>query len=741
MGSRYRFSTGAVCAALLAILVFGSVLQAQEEEEELDFLLDLSLEELANRDIVSASNIAERLADAPARVIVISREEIEQRGYADLVEIFSDLPGIDVAITYGDLYFRPYWRGFRKGSSSTFLFMIDGVIMNHLWFNWTDIMVAVPLSNIENVEVVYGPASSVYGPNALMGVVNVITRKDREQDGTAVNARFATGSFDTRVADMNFLYKRDDLRVSLTGLLNKGDLDTESLESFEYTKPEYLGDRSLWGGFLDNPSIAGTVGSPRENIALMANLFFGDAEIGAQYFHFDSGYGLNYAYDKMQPGVWIEDDYSLYFRHSAHFSERIASSSLIRYRRSDVPNASNSLEGFGDASGERGVRFGFWQSLNSSWSAFQDFDVSASENLTIKTGLKYESKDLQKAYDLPYGPFLPPAQIDAATYPYPDPPVAAPRIENRANWIDQGIYVQTKYRISSLLQREESHFLNLGVRYDDNSFYGSAWTMRAGYVGHFGRFSAKVLYGEAIQEPTPRQLYGGWAGSGSSPDLNPEESRTLEFYVDYTREDLQLGFNPYRVRIDDSIMNLTAGPVNLGQRDIFGFDLHGCYQLQASNELRFKLWAYYSFADTEEQKFTADDKAMGKGIIGDIADHKIYFGATGMLREDLSATLRGRFIGARTTVETNPVRKVDSYFTADLNIVHRNFFARGVGLTLKLSNIFDAEYFHPGIRDASTGDTPGFWDEDGIWRGSAGWSNSLLPQPGRQAVLALTVSY
>ena len=132
---------------------------------------------------------------------------------------------------------------------------------------------------------------------------------------------------------------------------------------------------------------------------------------------------------------------------------------------------------------------------------------------------------------------------------------------------------------------------------------------------------------------------------------------------------------------------------------------------------------------------------MGKGVIGDIADHKVYFGVTGMLRDDLSATLRGRYIGARTTVETNPVRKVDSYFTADLNIVHPNLFARGVGLNLKLSNLFDAEYFHPGIRDASTGDSPGFWDEDGIWRGSAGWSNSLLPQPGRQAVLALTVSY
>jgi outer membrane receptor for ferrienterochelin and colicins len=387
------------------------------------------------------------------------------------------------------------------------------------------------------------------------------------------------------------------------------------------------------------------------------------------------------------------------------------------------------------------VTFGFWQSLNSSWSAFQDFDIAASDNWMVKTGIKYETKNLQRAYDLPYGPFLPPDQVDAASYPYPTPPVATGQIQNRDHWIDQGVYVQTRYRLSQLLQSQSEHFLNFGLRYDDNSFYGSAYTMRAGYVGHVGLFGLKLLYGEAIQEPTPRQLYGGWTGSGSSPDLQPEESRTVEAYLDYTRDSINLAVNPYWVQIDNSIMNLTAGPVNLGERDIFGFDIHARHLLHLSRGMHVKLWGFYSFADTRERKFDDNSEPAGEGDIGDIADHKIYLGATGTWENDLSATLRGRFVGARKTVDTNPIPKVGSYVTADLNIHHRSLLHEGVGVALKVTNLFAAEYFHPGIRDANAGESPGIWDEDGLWQGSTGWSNSLLPQPGRQVVLSLVLSY
>ena len=68
---------------------------AMAQDYGLDSLLTYSLEELSNMQIYSASNVLEKLSDAPATVIVISKEEIEQRGYNDVSEIFDDLPGTD----------------------------------------------------------------------------------------------------------------------------------------------------------------------------------------------------------------------------------------------------------------------------------------------------------------------------------------------------------------------------------------------------------------------------------------------------------------------------------------------------------------------------------------------------------------------------------------------------------------------------------------------------------------------
>ena len=149
-------------------------------------------------------------------------------GYTDLVELFGDIPGIDMSITFGDLYFRPYWRGFRKGATSPFLFMVDGLVMNHIWFNWTDVMSAVPLSHIKQIEVVYGPASSVYGPNAMMGVIDIVTHHDLAENGSQSKIRLAGGTFDTRQADMTLLYKQDDFRLRVSGMLSHADVDADS---------------------------------------------------------------------------------------------------------------------------------------------------------------------------------------------------------------------------------------------------------------------------------------------------------------------------------------------------------------------------------------------------------------------------------------------------------------------------------------------------------------------------------
>ena len=124
-----------------------STVTAAEEVTERS-LLKLTLAELMNVEITSASNSPERLPEAPATVIVISKEEIDRRGYTELSQILDDLPGMDVTRAYGSSYVRMAWRGCRD--NVPFLVLVDGVVFNHLYFGTTETPFAtVPLSNIK----------------------------------------------------------------------------------------------------------------------------------------------------------------------------------------------------------------------------------------------------------------------------------------------------------------------------------------------------------------------------------------------------------------------------------------------------------------------------------------------------------------------------------------------------------------------------------------------------------------
>lgn len=711
---------------LFALAFFALPLCAESPED----LSSMSLEELLDQPVVSASNKAERHLVAPATVIVISRQDIRERGYADLSEIFDDLPGMDVVRPYGDTYLKNYWRGYRNTIGDPFLLMVDGVVMNHLYYNTADLIATMPLANIDRVEVVYGPASSVYGANAFMGVVNIITVR-QDADGGSGTADLSAGSFDHRVADVAYAFASGRMNFRIAGRFENGELDPSVADRYEYTKRSYYRDRRLWGGFLDNRSIAGDFRSERRQRALDVRAGIGHLEVGLQYFAIDSGYGVEYAADRAQnDAIWKRPELGLFARFEQPLSKELKSRTLLRYRKSDLSGDSFFVAANEDASvpGARTVDFSYWQSLNSSWSLLQDFDWTVSPKFSLSSGFKYEQKDLQKAYDLSYGPSLVPGAVDAATYPYPDPPREGRIANNRITTEDQGIYVQSWYELP------HSQRLNVGVRWDDNSQYGASTTWRAGYVATLNQWTVKALYGEAFQEPVPRLLYGGWTGSGSDPSLVPEESTTYEVSAGFSQRDFTSLLSVYRIENDKTIINTAAGAENIGSRSVSGLDLHLQHIVKPTATTQLKSWMYYSHI------FSARESHDGTNArIGDLADHKVMFGTTLRWKRDYSATLRGRYIGSRPTVATNPVREVGSFTTLDAAFDADHLAGSALGLQVAIHNLADRSYFHPGIRDASAGTTPGFFDANGDWRGSGGYFNSLLPQPGRSIVVTLRV--
>jgi len=179
--------------------------------------------------VASVSKSTESLREAPATVAVLTAEEIARRGYNDLEEMLHDLPGFDISRSRGRTYSNIYQRGFRSTTTDRTLFLVDGVEQNDIWSNIAYISRQYPVSTIDRVEVVYGPASTMYGANAFTGVINVITkgpsefyRKDRE---LGAEAQVTSGSWNTQTAEFGLGGRNgsESVRWSLTGRAFRSD--------------------------------------------------------------------------------------------------------------------------------------------------------------------------------------------------------------------------------------------------------------------------------------------------------------------------------------------------------------------------------------------------------------------------------------------------------------------------------------------------------------------------------------
>ncbi|MCP4135708.1 MAG: TonB-dependent receptor plug domain-containing protein [bacterium] len=728
---------------LFLFIVFPVTRISAQSKEEVEEIWSYSLEELMSIKVTTASKSSEKLLEVPATMIVITKEDIEQRGYTELSQIFDDLPGMDVIRPYGDLYFMNYVRGMRATNSEYYIIMIDGVQFSHLYFNDTYQLISFPLSNIKQVEVLYGPASSIYGLNAMMGIINIITQKKIEKDGVSLDADFTYGINNYYNGDVNFFYMDKDFRLSLTGRFEQYDIgDFIDTNQYEYSKESYYHNNALWGVLSNKNGFGGDTYSVARNRALDLRVYYRSLEIAIQYFVTDTGYGMVYPADSgHNKARWIKPQLSIYARLESKLHKNIQSTTMIRYRECDSSN-STYIEGWHltgpsddilgtSVSNERILKYSYWPTQNRSYAISQDLSVTPLKQLSFVSGFRYEYKDLQQAFGSYHG-FMKPADTTGNLDAFVGaPPSDSDYYNNRIYWTETGLFLQGKAVLADI------HYIVAGVRWDRNSEYGNIISYRGGYIVRFlDDFVGKLLYGQSYREPNPRVLYGGWDADASSPNLKPEKAQTVDVSLQHTVSFLSNMINAYYVHMSDMIQSSK----NIGSRHSAGFDYHLKAEFQPLFIERLSLWGYYSFIAyaKSDEKYNSATDSYDETDIGDIAKHKIFLGATVVVFKDFSFTLRGRYIGKRDTQYTNPVDTVAAYFLLDFNILYKNLCIEGLDLSCKIYNLFNTQYYHPGIRTADAGKTPGSWSGS-TWNGSAGNYNSLLPQPGRRIFVSLGI--
>jgi iron complex outermembrane receptor protein len=156
-------------------------------------LADLPLEALMRIEVVSASRKPQHLADVPASMHVITAEDIRSSGARNLPEALRLVPGVDVAQLSSSRW-AVSTRGFTGRYANKLLVLIDGRSIYSPMFSgvlWE--AERVPLDSIDRIEVLHGPAGSIWGSNAVNGVINIITRAASETQGNAIDVSIGDG--------------------------------------------------------------------------------------------------------------------------------------------------------------------------------------------------------------------------------------------------------------------------------------------------------------------------------------------------------------------------------------------------------------------------------------------------------------------------------------------------------------------------------------------------------------------
>src|SRR6185312_1648924 len=187
---------------LISVALAACLLPAtQAAAQSTSALKNLSVDELLNLRVTSVSKRSEPLSDAAASIFVLTSETIRRSGATTLTEALRLAPNLQVA-RIDAVQYAISGRGFNNAIGNKLLVLIDGrtvytPLYSGVFWDQQDVM----LEDVDRIEVITGPGATLWGANAVNGVINVITRPAAATQGTLV-----TGQYGNREEDVAARY-------------------------------------------------------------------------------------------------------------------------------------------------------------------------------------------------------------------------------------------------------------------------------------------------------------------------------------------------------------------------------------------------------------------------------------------------------------------------------------------------------------------------------------------------------
>ncbi len=277
-------STGLFQAALCVAACTLFALPARSQQKPTD-LADSSLEDLMNVQVTSVSKKEQKISQVAAAIFVITQEDIRRSGATNIPDLLRMVPGLDVAQINGNTWAISS-RGFNLQFANKLLVLIDGRAVYSPLFggvNWDT--QDVPLEDIARIEVIRGPGGTVWGANAVNGVINVITKKAADTRGGMVVA--GGGNVDQEFGTVRYggdAAKNTDYRVFAKYQNYDRFLDLNNQDGQD-------GWHLLHGGFRMDSSL-----SPKDSLTTEGDLYSGSEGAIIVHSEFDPPDNVNVAH-------------------------------------------------------------------------------------------------------------------------------------------------------------------------------------------------------------------------------------------------------------------------------------------------------------------------------------------------------------------------------------------------------------------------------------------------------------
>jgi iron complex outermembrane receptor protein len=606
------------------------------------------LEEMLKIKINTAMKYSQTTSEAPSSVTIVTAEDIEQFGYRTLDELLMRVRGFYLSDDRNNVYLGVRGISRLTDYNNKVLILINGVSIadNIAGSALIGTELGLDVDAIERVVIVRGPCSALYGTNAMLAVIDIITKKGNALDGLRLTLQ--PGSFGKIQGGLRYGKKLDnDLEIFFSGHI--GDIKGQDFYYQEFDAP-FTNNGTAVGLDWDNYYGIFT-GIKYKNFSLQAKLNRREKGIPTAPYHtafnddriktidkqhlIELKYEKNISYDKT---ITLRG----YFNNFSYWG-------VYPYN----------LPGYEVLEQNKAVGNRFGLETQFKW------DIRADNELIVGAEYKKNTRAYFKYWN------------DYATF-----------FDQNFPFDEYAVYIQDEHQLL------ENLFLMAGLRFDHYSDRGNSLTPRAALIFNPGRWTTlKLLYGNAYRAPNIYEMYYGSAtdpAAGVSQSLEFEKINTVELVLEQRLgKNMQAILSAYGFKMK-GLIDLYIDPFTGRQwfqnlQDIEAMGIEAELNIRLKNGLIG--YASYNF---QEARDTRSD-----GKISNSPAHLFKAGLSLPVFKHFFASLETVYESSRITLWGT---RTDGFLLTNVNLCSKKFLNH-FKFSIRIWNLFDIEYRYPGRYD------------------------------------------